>query len=805
MNIVLFYTIFIPGAFVIAQLHAPSWPLAVKNPYVNGWYGAGPGALPLNNVVVTMWNSLHTPWYCTIVVDGIPYRAMDHDTDPISNTSNQSSVVITPTSTTVRGQAGPVAFTFDFLSPIIPFDLVRQSLPYSSYFAVSVEPLDDSNHSVTIFSNFGAEWVSGDDSLFASAGGGIRSDFVFVQAAAKTFQPFVEINDRAQDSTIIYAVEKIGDVTYEVGPTDSVRIPGTNGTGLGNKIDSDVGTHAIDKGVDSISHTMRLAFLLIWAKLVPQQVSCGQSECLEILQMDVSTTEDEVSFFLDDFEYASNASAQLDKEIMSDTSGISQEYSDLISLTARSAMSALEITVSKNADGSYNTSDIMAFMKDIGNVGSGGVNSVDVLYASFPAYLFLNPAIGGYLLRPLLLAQDTPQYTQPYAAQNLDTHFPNATSLNVPHNFGIEQSGNMIIMLLAHLLASNDDTLVTQYYGIIKNWTDYLVENSLSPGKQQTSQSDGTTLSNQTNLALKGIIGIGAMAKISSQLNKTDDATIYNNKSKSYIEQWQNASISRDGTRILSSFENENSTGLVYNLYADRLLGLGLVPQSVYDIQSAYIKSQLASNNIGIPLSSDNPTLARADWLMFVAASTDDNTLRNSLVSMIHQFVFNPTTSVPISPVYNPINGSVSNLGANSPSMGAMFAILAMNKTVPNSLSGGLPVSSPGPTDISSTLHQKDQKIEIGSICAGILTAIMGGVWFCIYRRKKERKSISGSSASTSNREATADENAQNTSAAESPVRYELLASSSITTGQEFPFPTQDNELDPPPAYKEFP
>lgn len=34
-------------------------------------------------------------------------------------------------------------------------------------------------------------------------------------------------------------------------------------------------------------------------------------------------------------------------------------------------------------------------------------------------YLYLNPALGGYLLQPLLIAQDTPNYTQPYAAQGL--------------------------------------------------------------------------------------------------------------------------------------------------------------------------------------------------------------------------------------------------------------------------------------------------------------------------------------------------------------------------------------------------
>ena len=121
---------------------------------------------------------------------------------------------------------------------------------------------------------------------------------------------------------------------------------------------------------------------------------------------------------------------------MIDATAISSEYLDLISLVFRSTISALEITMSKNPDGNYNSSDIMVFLKDIGNIGSGGyvfqsqvlifdthiffsVNSVEVLYASFPLYLYLNPAIGAYLLRPLLLAQDTPQRTQPYAAQNL--------------------------------------------------------------------------------------------------------------------------------------------------------------------------------------------------------------------------------------------------------------------------------------------------------------------------------------------------------------------------------------------------
>ena len=44
---------------------------------------------------------------------------------------------------------------------------------------------------------------------------------------------------------------------------------------------------------------------------------------------------------------------------------------------------------------------------------------------------------------------------------------------------------------------------------------------------RRTSESDGVVAVNQTNLALKGIIGIGAMAKISAVVGKTDDASRY--------------------------------------------------------------------------------------------------------------------------------------------------------------------------------------------------------------------------------------------------------------------------------------
>lgn len=145
-----------------------------------------------------------------------------------------------------------------------------------------------------------------------------------------------------------------------------------------------------------------------------------------------------VSFFLDDFDNAVRAADQFDAKITSDAEAISPMYRDLVLPVVRQVMGTIEITISNNSDGSWNTTDVLAFVEDLGLLGANGfvlsdslhsssfltltmfrASPVDIMYAAFPAYLYLSPALGGYLLKPIFQLQDTPLYTQPYAAQNL--------------------------------------------------------------------------------------------------------------------------------------------------------------------------------------------------------------------------------------------------------------------------------------------------------------------------------------------------------------------------------------------------
>ncbi|PBL00374.1 hypothetical protein ARMGADRAFT_1058457 [Armillaria gallica] len=238
-----------------------------------------------------------------------------------------------------------------------------------------------------------------------------------------------------------------------------------------------------------------------------------------ILSIHANTTN--VDFFLSDFTNAKQRAIELDNKIISDTRQISENYADLVTLAARQAL-AVDITVSKDNQGQWNTSDVMTFMRD----------------AAFPAYLYFNTTWAEYLIEPLLRYQQSSQYTKTYAAPDLGSSYPSAAGNNNPSIFGaIEDSGNMLIMGWAHARFSGDNSSISRYYDLYKKWADYLVSSTLSPNGY--TDADGLSSTNMTNLAIKGIIGIKAMSEISQALGRSQDAETYSSTAKSYVDQWE--------------------------------------------------------------------------------------------------------------------------------------------------------------------------------------------------------------------------------------------------------------------------
>lgn len=140
----------------------------------------------------------------------------------------------------------------------------------------------------------------------------------------------------------------------------------------------------------------------------------------------------------------------------------------------------------------------------------------------------------------------------------------------------------------------------------MKQWTSFLVQESLIPANQISTDDFAGSLANQTNLALKGIIGIQAFAVIANLTGNTADGINYTSIAQNYITQWQGYGINTAATPPHSELAYNDASswgkvpyrkdtqkgnaeeylGLLYNLYADKELGTNLVPSSIYDIQS---------------------------------------------------------------------------------------------------------------------------------------------------------------------------------------------------------------------------
>lgn len=80
----------------------------------------------------------------------------------------------------------------------------------------------------------------------------------------------------------------------------------------------------------------------------------------------------QIDNFLDDFPAAIARATQLDTQIVNDALAAvpSSNYVDIISISARQAYGATELTVGKGTDGKYNQSDVMMFMKNIGGTAT---------------------------------------------------------------------------------------------------------------------------------------------------------------------------------------------------------------------------------------------------------------------------------------------------------------------------------------------------------------------------------------------------------------------------------------------------
>ena len=75
---------------------------------------------------------------------------------------------------------------------------------------------------------------------------------------------------------------------------------------------------------------------------------------------------------LNNFTDALSAAEKLDAKLASEGGAVSSAYADLLAISTRQAFGAYDLTVARPSNGAVNMSDVKAFARDFGSVGSGG-------------------------------------------------------------------------------------------------------------------------------------------------------------------------------------------------------------------------------------------------------------------------------------------------------------------------------------------------------------------------------------------------------------------------------------------------
>jgi hypothetical protein len=426
----------------------------------------------------------------------------------------------------------------------------------------------------------------------AAAAGGIT----YHRFYRRDQQIFTENSDQASWGNWIYACNHAG-LTYSNGGVDAdVRGAFINNGVLNNELNTNyraisnqwpVFAFALDLGsVGSSPASALFTLTLAQEQAIQFEYEKNKVQQLPPLWTSYFSSElDLVSFFYNDWSNAQTSATSIDTKVATDSlANAGQDYLTITSLAVRQVFATTQLAGSQD---SYHL-----FLKEISS--NGDMQTVDVIFPAFPLFIYFNPDLGRLLLEPLFINQETGNWPAAYAIHDLGV-FPNATGHNDGNaeNQPLEECGNMIIMALAVAQKiSGGAEYLNQHYTILKQWNDYLVVDSLIPSDQISTDDFAGSLANQTNLALKGIIGIEAMAMIANLTGHTNDAKNFTNIAHDYITKWQQLGVAKATNGSLAhttlAYGMPDTHGLLYNLYADAWVKTNIVPRSVYKMQSSF-------------------------------------------------------------------------------------------------------------------------------------------------------------------------------------------------------------------------
>lgn len=650
----------------------PAVPLVTHTPFVSVWSMSD----RLTDDWTKHWTSTHNSITGLVRVDGTAYRFCGRQPFDVP-ALDQVGLTLSPTKSEYTFRGAGIELVVGFVSPLLADDLEILTRPVT-YINLSVRSTDGAAHDVQAYLDITGEWCVDQNSQKVFSARHQIDGFTTLSFRASDQVPLKRSGDRVRiewgTAYLCAPNSYVGGSTIQeqdrarsgfakngsLPKTDDLRFPRSVNDqwpvaaiqfDLGNVADAAVGTYAM------VAYDEEYAFEFLGRKLVPYWKRKGMQVSDLLL-----TAASERNALL---ERCSAFDAKLTSELVS---AGGETFAQLATLAYRQSIAAHGIA--EEIDG-------MLLMLSKENDSNGCIGTVDVTYPGSPLYLYLNPTLLKAQVEPILKYASLPRWRFPFAPHDLGT-YPLANGQvygggerTEEDQMPVEECGNMLILVSALCLREGSAAFAEPYWKCLTTWANYLLEKGLDPEHQLCTDDFAGHLAHNANLAIKAIVALGAFAKLAALKGDDGLATQLGTAAKEMASKWLELAQEGDHTRL--AFDQAGTWAQKYNLVWDRLLGLGLFPDSLAASEIAYYKTKI--NEFGLPLDSRRD-YTKLDWCVWTATLATTSEDFAAIIDPILHWCENTPDRVPMSDWYDTVSAKHMAFEARSVVGGVFMPML---------------------------------------------------------------------------------------------------------------------------------